>query len=97
MVPKRGRISSRNFQLDVVEVERQVLVGLHVGAEDLGDHLLVGRAIEHLAVLAVLDAQHFLAIGVIAAALLPELGRLQRRHQKLDRAGAVLLFADDRR
>ena len=31
--------------LDVVEVERQVLVRLDVGAEDLRHHLLVGRAV----------------------------------------------------
>ena len=81
--------------LDVVEVERQVLVGAHVGAEDLGDHLLVGRAVEHLAVVPVLDAQHLLAVGLVAPALAPEVGRLDRRHQDLDRAGAVLLLADD--
>ena len=81
--------------LDVVEVERQVLVGLHVGAEDLGDHLLVGRAVEHVAVLPVLDAQHLLAVVVVAAALAPELGRLDRRHQDFERAGAVLLLAHD--
>lgn len=79
----------------MVEVERQVLVGLHIGTEDVGDHLLVGGTIEHLAVLAVLDAQHFLAVVIITAAFLPELGRLQRRHQKLDGAGAVLLLPDD--
>ncbi|MNK60160.1 hypothetical protein D3C87_792880 [compost metagenome] len=83
------------LQLDMIEVQRQVLVGLHIGTEDVGDHLLVGGAIEHLAVLAVLDAQHFLAVVVITAALLPELGGLQRRHQKLDGAGTVLLLADD--
>jgi hypothetical protein len=44
--------------LDVVERARQVAVALHVVAEDRGDHLLVGRPVEHLAVVAVLDAQH---------------------------------------
>ena len=83
------------LELDMVEVERQVLIGLHERTEDVGNHLLVGRAVEHRTLLAVLDAQHFLAIGVIAAAFLPEFGGLQRRHQELDGAGAVLLLADD--
>ena len=81
--------------LDVIEVQRQILVGAHIGPEDLGDHLLVGRAVEHLALVPVLDAQHLLAVGVVAAGLPPEVGRLDGRHQELDRAGAVLLLADD--
>ena len=45
--------------------------------------------------MAVLDAQHFRAIGVVAPALAPQLGRLERRHQHFLRAGAVLLLAHD--
>ena len=83
------------FPLDVIEIERQILVRLHVGAEDLGDHFLVGRPVEHVALVAVLDAQHLLAVGVVAPALAPQVGRLDRRHEKLDGAGAVLLLAHD--
>ena len=68
--------------LDVIEIERQVLVGPHVGPEDIGDHFLVGRAVQHVALVAVLDAQHFLAVGLVAAALAPEVGRLDGRHQQ---------------
>ena len=32
------------FPLDMEQVKRQVLVGAHIGADDLGDHLLIGRA-----------------------------------------------------
>ena len=39
--------------LDVIEVERQVLVGADVGAEDVGDHLLVGRPEQHVALVPV--------------------------------------------
>ena len=84
------------LQLDVVEVERQALVGLHRRAEDVGDHLLIGRAVEHRAVLPVANAQHFLAVILVTAAFLPEFCGLQRRHGKLDGACTVLLFADDR-
>ena len=83
------------FPLDVIEIERQILVGAHIGAEDLGDHLLVGRPVEHVALVAVLDAQHLLAVGLVAPALAPQIGRLDGRHQQFDRAGAVLLLAHD--
>ena len=51
----------------VIEVQRQLLVALHVGAEDVGDQLFVGGAEQHLAVMPVLDAQHFLAVRLIPA------------------------------
>ena len=81
--------------LDVIEVERQVSVRLDIGAEYLGDHFLVGRPVQQLALVAIGDTQHFGAVGVVAATLAPEVGELQRRHQQFKRAGAVLLFADD--
>ncbi|MCY1217520.1 hypothetical protein D9M72_294360 [compost metagenome] len=74
------------LQLDMVEVERQVTIGLHVGPEDVRDHFLVRRAVKHRTVLAILDAQHLLAIGIVATAFLPELCGLQSRHQEFDRA-----------
>ena len=81
--------------MQVIEIERQILVGPHIGAEDLGDHLLVGRPVQHLALVAVVDAQHLLAVGLIAAALAPQIRRLDGRHQQFDGAGAVLLLAHD--
>ena len=81
--------------LQVIEIERQVFVGADIGAKDLGDHLLVGRPIEHVTLVAVLDAQHLLAVGLVTAALPPELGRLDGRHQELDCARTVLFLADD--
>ena len=53
--------------LDVIEIERQILVGAHGGAEDLSDHFLVGRPVQHVAIVPVLDAQHFLAVIVVAS------------------------------
>src|SRR5690606_6499646 len=41
------------------------------------------------------DALPILAVVVVAPALAPQIGRLDRRHQDLERAGAVLLLADD--
>ena len=95
MTPKRGPHLVAELPLDVIEIERQILVGAHIGAEDLGDHLLVGRPVEHVALVPVADAQHLLAVVVVAAGFAPEIGRLDRRHQHFDRAGAVLLLAHD--
>ena len=83
------------FPLDVVKEFGQIAVALYRGANNLGDLLLVGRAVQHLTVVPVADAQHFLAVIVVAAALAPQLCRLDRRHQDLQRAGAVLLLAHD--
>ena len=83
------------FPLDVVEQLGQVLVGAAIGPEELGDHLLIGRPVQHLAIMAVGDAQHLLAVIIIAPALAPQIGRLDGRHQELDSAGPVLLLADD--
>ena len=83
------------FPLDVIEVERQILVRAHISTEDFRYHFLVGRPEQHVALVAILDAQHLLAVVVVAPALAPQVRRLDRGHQQLDRAGAVLLLAHD--
>ena len=83
------------FPLNMIENLRQIAIGANVGAEDFRDHLLVGRAIQHLPLVPIFDAQHFGAIRVVTAALAPEIGKLQRRHQEFDRAGTVLLLPHD--
>ena len=79
--------------LDVIEIERQVLVAAHTGAENFGDHLFVGGAKQHVARMPVFDAQHFLAVVVIAPRLAPQVRRLDHRHQQLDGPRPVLLLA----
>jgi hypothetical protein len=79
-----GALLVPELPLDVVEVLGQVLVAAHVRAEDLGDHLLVGRAIEQLALVPVGDAQHLRAIGVVPSGLPPQVGQLQRGHEHGD-------------
>ena len=81
--------------LDVEQVERQLAVALHVAAEDVHHVLLVGGAVEHLAIMAVADAQHLLAVGLVAAALLPPARRLDGGHEDLDGAGPLHLLAAD--
>ena len=79
----------------MIKIERQRLVGLHIGAKDLGDHFLIGRTVEKLAVVAILDTQHFGAVGVIAAAFAPEISQLQCRHQKLKRPCPIHFLTHD--
>ena len=79
----------------MIERARQIAIAFHLVANDRGQHLFVGRAVEHVAVVTVLDAQHLRAVSVVAAALAPKVRGLQRRHQHFDRAGAVLLLAHD--
>ena len=81
--------------LDLVEIDRQVAIASDAAAEDVGHHLLVRRAVEHRPLVPVGDPQHLLAVVLVATALLPELGRLDRRHQGLVRAGRVHLLAHD--
>jgi len=85
---------------DLVEILGQVAVAGDLGAHERGDDLLVGRA-EHelrvlraaLAVAGTVGAEHDLAGGGPARALLPELGRVHVGHPELDAAGAVELLA----
>ena len=81
--------------LDVVERQRQLLVGGHRRAEDVGDQLLVGRPVEHVALVAVLDPEHLGAVVVVAPALAPEVRRLQRRHEERDMPRPLLLLVHD--
>jgi len=81
--------------LDVKQVQRQRLVGLHIGPEDVGDHLLVGRSVQQLTLMPVGDAQHLGAVGVIAAALAPQISQLQGRHQQFDGPCPHLFLAHD--
>jgi hypothetical protein len=83
------------LRLDLVQVQWQVAVRAHLAAHDVGDHLLVRRAVAELAIAAVADAQQLLAVVIPPAGLLPQLRRADGRHQDLLRAGAVHLLAHD--
>ena len=81
--------------LDLVEHQRQLLVGADFVAHERRDHLFMRRSEAEVAAMAVLDAHHLVAVGAPAAALLPEFCRLQDRHHDLLAAGGVHLLADD--
>ena len=66
-----------------------------MGAEDIGDHLFIGRPIQHFAILTILDAQHFLAVIVVAPGFAPQICGLQGGHQERDMARAFLFLVHD--
>ena len=66
-----------------------------MGAEDIRDHLLGGRRIEHVAPVTVLHPQHLLAVVIIAAGLAPQVRALKDRHLDRDMTRTDLFLVDD--
>ncbi len=81
--------------LDLVQVEREFLVGMDVVPHDLGDYLLMGGPNDELRALAVRNPQEFFAVQGPPAAFLPYFRGLDGREQDLLSACSVHLFADD--
>src|SRR5262249_59010168 len=84
------------LHLDLVEVLREVAVGADFTPHEIRHDLLVGRPEAEVAVVAVLQAKELAPVLLPAAALLPQLGRDDGRHEDLLRAGPVHLLAHDR-
>jgi hypothetical protein len=81
------------LDLEVVEAEGQLPVGAHDLGDVLGDRLLVGHGQHHLGAPTVLELEQ---LGdAVAPGALPQLGRVQHRHQHLLPADRVHLLADD--
>ncbi|MNN11989.1 hypothetical protein D3C81_1249660 [compost metagenome] len=80
--------------LDLVHVERQLLVAGELVAGQVGDDFFVGRADAEVALVAVLQAQQLRAVLFPAAGLLPQLGRLDAGHQHFKGASGVHFLAD---
>jgi hypothetical protein len=81
--------------LDVIEVDRQLLVALDLLAHDVGDHLLGGGLNDEIPLMTVLQPRQFGPHLVPAARFHPQLGGLHDWHQQFDRAGPVHLLTDD--
>ncbi len=84
------------LDLDLVEVHRQLPVAADVLAHDVGDHFLVRRAEQEVALVAVVDLEELRAELVPAARLLPQLRGHHVRHVDLHRPRTVHFLADDR-
>ena len=83
------------LRLDLVDRERQVLVGAVEVLDREGEHLLVGRAEQVVGALAVLEAEDVVAVLGPAAGRLEGLLGQQRGEEQLLGADGVHLLADD--
>ena len=92
---KAGTELVAELVLNVVKVDRQLLIGAQLVAHQGRDGLLVRGAQDELATMTVVKAHKLLAIGVDAAGLAPQLGVDHDRHHKLLGAGGVHLVAHD--
>ena len=90
--PRPGLVAE--LGLDLVHRDRQLLVRVDQVAYQVGDHLLVGRAQAHLVAAANGQLHQQVAVGLVPARFLPDLDRLQGRHQQLDGPGGVHLLAE---
>ena len=81
--------------LDLVEVLGQLLVAAQVLPRDVGHGFFAGRLHDEIALVPIPHAQQLGAHGLKAAALGPQLARLDHRHHAFDGAGAVHLLAHD--
>ena len=84
------------LRLDLVEPDRQVLVGGVQVLDHEGEHLLVRGTEQVVAALAVLEPEHAVAVLAPAAGRLVGLARQQRRELELLGADRVHLLADHR-
>src|SRR5205085_10020082 len=92
----RARLVAK-LRLELVPGLRQLPVAAQLRARDGGEDLLVRHREAQVRSLAILEAEHVLAHHRPAAALLPELARIQRRQVELLRADRLHLLADDAR
>ena len=81
--------------LDLVEIDRQLLVAAQLVAGEVGNDFLVGRSVTVFRVLAVAKLQQLVAEFFPTSALIPKFTRLHRWHQQLDGTGAIHFLADD--
>ena len=81
--------------LDLVQVEGELAVAPDLAADNVGDHLLVGRADAEVAFVAIAEAQQLRPEVVPAARLDPELCRLYGGHQHLLGTRPVHFLAHD--
>ena len=69
--------------LDLEKVDRKLFIALDIPSHDVGDDLFMGRSKAEIGTLAVLEAEKLFTVERPTGALLPEFGRLDRRHQEL--------------
>ena len=81
--------------LNLVQVHGKLAVGAHFAAEKIGDDLLVRGAEAVVALVAVLEAQEFLAVVLPTPGFAPQVGGLHGRHEDFLSARPVHFLAHD--
>ena len=80
--------------LNLIQRDREILIGgVHI-LDRAGKHFLVGRAKQHICVLAVLEAEEVIAVFHPAVGLLIRLARQQSRKQHFLAADGVHFLTD---
>ena len=93
--PETGADLVAEFRLDLIEIYRKLPVGFDLVADQIGDHLLVGRPETVLPVMTIPEAEQFLAVMDPASRFLPEFRRLHHGQKDLLGSGPVHLLPDD--
>ena len=70
--PETGSDLIAEFEVDLVEIERQLLIALDALAHEVDHHLFMGGTEYKRILFAVFKTQQFLAVLLIASALFPE-------------------------
>ena len=83
------------LELDLVPDLREVAVRTQLSSGQPGEDLLVGHGQHHLAAAPIVQAEHLVADGVVAAGGLPDIRRMQRGHGQLIGPYGVHLLPDD--
>ena len=81
--------------LNLVKIDRQLAVRVELIGDEGGDDLLMRRAEHPLLTGAILHVKKHVLRRLEPAAPGPDGGRLERRHEHLQRPGAIHLLADD--
>ena len=94
--PEAGADLVAELDVHLIEVHRQLAIALDLASRDVRDHLLVRRAEQEIALVAVLDLEQLRAECFPAPGFLPQLGGNDAGHLQLERPGAVHLLAHHR-
>ena len=83
------------FCLNLIKIERQLAIGAHGTAHQIGDDFFVGRTETEVALIAIFETQELFTVHLPSAALLPKFRRRRDRHEQLLGARPVHFLADN--
>ncbi len=83
------------FGLNLVQVDRQLLVGLDLAAHEVGDDFFVRGSEAVVTAVTVVQAQKFLTVKIPTSGFTPEVGGLHHGHEHFHGTGTVHFLAYD--